>query len=386
MFDTTTDRRGTGSLKWDVAEHELPMWVADMDFTAAPCIRRTLEYRVAHGIFGYNTLPDEWAQAYIGWWQRRHGFTMQADWLIFCTGIVPAISTAVRKLTTPAENVLLLTPVYNIFFNSVLNNGRRVLECPLRCEDNLFSINWADFEQKLADPQTSLFILCNPHNPTGNIWSREELARIGELCAKHGVTVIADEIHCDLTDPGCAYTPFASVSPTCRDISVTCIAPTKAFNIAGLQTAAVCVAQPQLRHKMWRALNTDEVAEPNSFAVPAAIAAFNEGEAWLDSLRAYLAENKQEVARFLAAELPRVGLTCSQATYLLWLDCSAYGLPSEELAAHIRRETGLYLSAGAAFGGSHDCYLRLNIACPRTTLRDGLRRLKEGLDSMGRGE
>lgn len=382
MFDSTTDRRHTGSLKWDVAEHELPMWVADMDFTAAPCIRRALEYRVAHGVFGYNALPDEWAQAYTGWWQRRHGFTMEADWLIFCTGIVPAISTAVRKLTTPAENVLLLTPVYNIFFNSILNNGRRALECPLLCKDNRFSINWADFEQKLADPQTSLFILCNPHNPTGNIWSREELARIGEICAKHGVTVIADEIHCDLTDPGLSYTPFASVSPTCRDISVTCIAPTKAFNIAGLQTAAVCVPQPQLRHKMWRALNTDEVAEPNCFAVPAAVAAFNEGEAWLDALRAYLAENKQEVARFLAAELPRVGLTRSQATYLLWLDCSAYGLPSEELAARIRRKTGLYLSAGAAFGGPHDYYLRLNIACPRTTLRDGLRRLKEGLDSI----
>lgn len=386
MFDNTTDRRRTGSLKWDVADHELPMWVADMDFTAAPCIRRALEYRVAHGIFGYNTLPDEWAQAYVGWWQRRHGFTMEADWLIFCTGIVPAISTAVRKLTTPAENVLLLTPVYNIFFNSVLNNGRRVLECPLLCEDNTFSVNWEDFERKLADPQTTLFILCNPHNPTGNIWSRDELARIGELCAKHGVTVIADEIHCDLTDPGLAYTPFASVSPTCRDISVTCIAPTKAFNIAGLQTAAVCVPQPQLRHKMWRALNTDEVAEPNSFAVPAAIAAFNEGEAWLDALRTYIAGNKEEVARFLAAELPRVGLTRSQATYLLWLDCSAYGHTGGEIAAHIRRETGLYLSAGTAFGGPRDIYLRLNIACPRATLRDGLRRLKQGLDSMGQGE
>lgn len=382
MFTSSPNRRNTGSLKWDVAEHELPMWVADMDFTTAPCIRRALEARVAHGVFGYNILPDEWAQAYIGWWQRRHGFTMQPEWLVFCTGVVPALSSAVRKLTTPAENVLLQTPVYNIFFNSILNNGRRALQAPLHYEDGTYSVDWADLEAKLADPQTTLMFLCNPHNPTGHIWSREELARIGELCARHAVTVIADEIHCDLTDPGFDYTPFASVNDTCRDISVTCIAPTKAFNIAGLQTAAVCVPNPVLRHKMWRALNTDEVAEPNSFAVTAAVAAFNEGEPWLNELRAYLAANKQAVRDFAALSLPRVRVIDSRATYLLWLDVSSYGLPSEEVADSIRRSTGLYVSAGKEFGGPHDCFLRLNTACHRSMLEEGLRRLKEGLEKL----
>lgn len=380
MFTSSPNRRNTGSLKWDVADHELPMWVADMDFAAAPCIRRALEARVAHGVFGYNIIPDAWADAYINWWQRRHGFTMQRDWLVFCTGVVPALSSAVRKLTTAAEKVLIQTPVYNIFFNSILNNGRQVLQAPLPYAEGAYSVDWADLEAKLADPQTTLMFLCNPHNPTGHIWSREELARIGALCAAHGVTVISDEIHCDLTDPGCDYTPFAAVNETCRAISVTCMAPTKAFNIAGLQTAAVCVPNPQLRHKMWRALNTDEVAEPNSFAVTAAVAAFNEGEPWLEELRTYLAANKQAVREFVAAELPRVRVIASRATYLLWLDVSAYGLPSEEIADRIRRRTGLYLSAGIEFGGNGDSFLRLNTACPRNVLEEGLRRLKEGLE------
>ena len=381
-FDSIVNRRGTGSLKWDVEEGELPMWVADMDFPAAPCIRRALEARVAHGVFGYNILPDAWAEAYVQWWDRRHGFRMEKDWLIFCTGVVPALSTAVRKLTTPAENVLIQTPVYNIFFNSILNNGRRVLESPLRYEDGCYSIDWEDLEAKLADPQTSLMILCNPHNPTGNIWTREELCRIAELCAAHHVTVLSDEIHCDLTDPGYAYTPFAAASELCRQISVTCVAATKAFNMAGLQSAAVCVPNPLLRHRMWRGLNTDEVAEPNSFAVTAVVAALREGAPWLDELRAYLAENKRLVARFIEAELPMLHLTPSHATYLLWLDISALGWDSESVAAHIRRCTGLYLSAGKAFGGPQDSFLRLNTACPRQILQEGLQRLKEGILSL----
>lgn len=382
MFDTTTDRRHTNSLKWDVADNELPMWVGDMDFPTAPCVRRAIEYRAAHGVFGYNIVPDDWAGAYISWWERRHAFTMERDWLVFCTGVIPAISTAVRKLTTPAENVVLMTPVYGTFFNSILNNGRRALQAPLHREGARYSIDWAELEKALSDPQSSLLILCNPHNPTGNIWTKEELARIGELCAAHGVTVLSDEIHCDLTDPGTHYTPFAAASETCRRISVTCLAASKAFNIAGLQTAAVCVPDPVLRHKMWRGLNTDEVAEPNCFATLAPIAAFTEGEEWLESLRAYIYENKQEVAAFLAAELPQVILTDSQASYFLWLNCAAYGLSSEEMVARIRKETGLFLTAGKAFGGTEDTFLRLNIACPRATLRDGLKRLKAGLDCL----
>ena len=380
-FDTPVNRRGTNSLKWDVAEHELPMWVADMDFLAAPEIRAAIEARVAHGVFGYSVIPDAWYQAYTDWWQRRHGLAMEKDWLVFCTGVVPALSSIVRKLTTPAEKVLIQTPVYNMFFNSVLNNGRQVLENPLTYHAGRYEMDFADLEEKLADPQTTLMILCNPHNPVGKIWDRETLERVGTLCAKHHVVVIADEIHCDLTDPNRDYIPFASVSEVCRDNSITCIAPTKTFNLAGLQTAAVVVPNPVLRHKVWRGLNTDEVAEPNAFAVDAAIAAFTQGEGWLDALRQYIFENKQTVVRYVEENIPQIQVVPSQATYLLWLDCTALTGTAQELAGHIRRQTGLYLTQGGQYGRGGEHFLRLNVACPRATLEDGLTRLQAGIAS-----
>ena len=380
-FDTPVDRRGTGSLKWDVAEGELPMWVADMDFQAAPPIREAILERARHGVFGYCVVPEEWYGAYQSWWARRHGFALEKDWLIFCTGIVPAISSIVRKLTTPAEKVLIQTPVYNIFFNSILNNGRQVLESPLLYEKGEYRMDLRDLEEKLSDPQTSLMILCNPHNPVGKIWDRETLGQVGELCRRHHVTVVSDEIHCDLTDPGCEYVPFASVSEACREISVTCLAPTKTFNLAGLQTAAVSVPDPVLRHKVWRGLNTDEVAEPNDFAVTGAVAAFEKGEEWLDELRLYLAGNKALVREFLEKEAPGICLVPSQATYLLWLDCSALPGDGEKFAAHLRSQTGLYLSQGGQFGTGGERFLRLNIACPRERLKDGLERLARGAAS-----
>ena len=380
-FDRPVDRRNTGSLKWDVQEGELPMWVADMDFQTAPAVREAIRARAEHGVFGYSIVPKEWYQAYISWWEDRHGFTMERDWLIFCTGVVPAISSMVRKLTTPAEKVLLMTPVYNIFFNSILNNGRQALECGLPYDGTEYRIDFEDLERKLADPQTTMMLLCNPHNPIGKIWDRETLARIGALCRKYHVVVISDEIHCDLTAPGRDYVPFASVSEDCRDNSVTCIAPTKAFNIAGLQTAAVCVPNPVLRHKVWRGLNTDEVAEPNAFAVDAAIAAFTRGGEWLDALRVYLEENKTLVKEFVKRELPRLHVVPSEATYLLWVNLGRGETSAEDVAEFIRRKTGLYLSAGNPFGGDGGRFLRLNAACPRTILEDGLARLKEGIEA-----
>lgn len=379
-FDTVTERRGTNSLKWDVREGELPMWVADMDFPAAPEILAAIKKRAEHGVFGYTVLPDEWYAAYIGWWKERHGFEMKKSWLMFCTGVVPAISSAVRKLTTPNENVLVQTPVYNIFFNSIENNGRRVLEAPLKYDGENYSVDFAELEKKLADPQTTLMILCNPQNPSGKVWDAAALAKIGELAYDNHVTVIADEIHCDLTDPDCAYVPFASVSEKCRMNSVTCIAPTKAFNIAGLQTAAISVPNANLRHKIWRAINTDEVAEPNAFAADAAIAAFTMGGGWLDALRQYIFENKTLVSEFIAREIPQLRLVPSQATYLLWLDCSRIKAGSREVAKLIRRETGLYLSNGEAYRGDGANFLRMNIACPRAVLQDGLARLKKGCE------
>lgn len=378
-FDTPVDRRGTNSIKWDVAPGELPMWVADMDFRTAPEIIEAIKTRTEHGIFGYNTVPDEWYDAYCDWWGTRHGLYVSRDWLIFCTGVIPAISTAVRKLTTPAEKVLLETPVYNTFFNSIENNGRYPVECPLIYENGEYRRDFDALESALSDPQVSLMILCNPHNPVGKIWSRSELSRVGELCRKHHVTVISDEIHCDLTDPDCDYVPFASVSETCRDISVTCVAPTKTFNMAGMQTAAVIVPNEVLRHKMWRGLNTDEVAEPNAFAVPAAVAAFTRGGEWLDELRAYIYENKRTVADFLRRELTEIILTPSQATYLLWLNIGTLSHDSVEFARFIRERTGLFISNGAQYRGHGADFLRLNVACPKETLLDGLSRLRSAV-------
>lgn len=381
FFDVAVDRRNTNSLKWNVAEHELPLWVADMDFQTAPAIQSAIAERAAHGIFGYTEVPATWYEAYAGWWKNRHGFAMEKDWLIFCTGVVPAISSMVRKLTTPAEKVLLQTPVYNIFFNSIANNGRSVLQSPLCYEAGSYEIDFADLEQKLADPQTTLMIVCNPHNPIGKVWSAQALRKIGALCAQYHVTVISDEIHCDLTDHGCAYTPFAAASEQCRDNSITCIAPTKTFNLAGLQTAAVMIPNDALRHKVWRALNTDEIAEPNAFAVDAAIAAFTKGGAWLDALRAYVQENKQFATEYIANEIQGMRAAPSQATYLLWLDCG--GLPglSTDIARFVRAKTGLFLSEGGQFGGNGEHFLRMNVACPRAVLEDGLYRLKEGVEA-----
>ena len=380
-FDDITDRRGTGSLKWDVAENELPMWVADMDFPAAPCIRRAIEKRAAHGVFGYGILPDAWYGAYRRWWGEHHGLEIRDEELIFVTGVIPALSTAVRKFTTPAEKIVIQTPVYNIFFNSIINNGRRVLENPLIYENGEFRMDFEDLETKLSDPLTTMMILCNPQNPAGRIWSREELARLGSLCRKHHVLVFSDEIHCDLAAPGRAYVPFASVDETCRMNSITALAPTKAFNIAGINSAAVFVPEEGLRQRMDRALNTDEVAEPNAFAVDATLAAFSdEGWEWLSALRDYVEGNKQAVYAFVRKELPDVCAVPQDATYLMWLDVSRYTADSRALQRFIREKTGLFVSAGDMYGGIGNRFLRLNVACPRSVLEDGLDRLRRGLE------
>ena len=378
-FDTITDRRKTWASKWDVLENELPLSMADMDFKAAPEIRAALQARLDNGIFGYTDIPDVWYQAYMDWWKNRHGLTIEKEYLVFCTGVIPAISSAVRKLTTPAENVLIQTPVYNIFYNSILNNGRKVLGSPLIYEDGSYRIDWKDLEEKLSDPQTSLMILCNPHNPIGKIWEKGTLSKIGELAAEYGVTVISDEIHCDITDPGKEYVPFASASDTCARISVTCIAPTKCFNLAGLQTAAVMVPDPFLRHKMWRALNTDEVAEPSAFAIDAAVAAFTKGGQWLDEMRAYTYENRC-LLRKAAEEIPGLSVVDSEATYLLWLDIRGITEDGDLLTRFLREKTGLVLSRGGQYGPGGETFLRFNTACPKAMMEDGISRLKRGLE------
>lgn len=375
-FDTLIDRRLTNSMKWNIPEGELPMWVADMDFQTAPEIITAIKERAKHGIYGYTEVSEEWYHGISRWWEKRHDFHIEKEWLVFCTGVVPAISSIVRKMTTVGENVLVQTPVYNIFFNSIVNNGRNVLENKLRLEGREYLIDFEDLEKKMSDLQTTLMILCNPHNPIGKIWDKKTLERIGRLCEKYHVLVVSDEIHCDLTKPGMDYIPFASVSEICRRNSITCLAPTKAFNLAGLQTAAVMVPNETIRYKVIRGLNTDEVAEPNVFAINAAVAAFEQGETWLDALRTYLWENRKFAEDYIRTEIPQIKTIPAEATYLMWLDCRNLTGNSTELCRFIRRETGLYLSDGNDYRNGEG-FLRMNIACPKSRVQDGLARLKK---------
>ena len=379
IFDKHVNRRNTGSMKWDVSEGELPMWVADMDFETAPEIKEAIIRRAEQGVFGYTLIEDEWYQAYQDWWESRHGFKIEKEWLIFCTGVVPAISSIVRKMTTVGENVVVMTPVYNIFFNSILNNGRKVQESRLRYENGVYHIDFEDLEEKLADPQTTMLILCNPHNPIGKIWDRETLALIGELCMKYHVLVVSDEIHCDLTIPEREYIPFASVSDICKFNSITCVAPTKAFNLAGIQTAAVIIPDENIRHKVNRGLNTDEVAEPNVFAAIAPVAAFEYGSIWLNKLRNYLWENRMYAEDYIKTKILDVSAVKAEATYLLWIDCRQVTGNSSELCRFLRKETGLYLSDGKEYRNGEG-FLRMNLACQSEKVIDGMERLKQGIE------
>jgi cystathionine beta-lyase len=377
-FDTPVDRQNTNSIKWDLKKNVLPMWVADMDFRTAPEITAAIAKRVEHGVFGYSGLPREWSDAYINWWDRRHHFKMEKKWLRFCIGVIPAISCSIRALSAPGDFVLVMSPVYNHFFNCIEENGRIALENRMVYADGSYSVDFADLEEKLKDPKCKLMILCNPHNPIGKIWDKETLGKIGDLCAANHVVVISDEIHCDLAVPGTEYVPFASVSDTCRDNSITCLAPTKAFNLAGIHTAAVSIPNQKVRQAVKKEFSAVEVASVNAFAVQAVIAAFTEGENWLNELNAYLAENRRIVAEFLKEELPELTLVPGTATYLLWIDCRKVTEDSTAFADYLCEHAGLFLNAGTSYRGDGKYFLRLNTACPASVLKDGLNRLKEG--------
>lgn len=375
-FDTLTDRFDSLSYKWDIAEGELPMWVADMDFQAPEPVRREISRIAEHGIFGYSYTPRAYFEAVCDYFSRRHDWRPETEWCVYSNGVVAAISSMVRKLTTPGENVLIQAPVYNIFYNSIRNNGRNILSSDLIYRDGGYEMDFADLEAKLADKQTSLMILCNPHNPVGKIWSREELLRVAELCYKYGVTVISDEIHCDITRPGCGYIPFASVSDIAADISVVAVAPSKTFNLAGLQSACLIAKNPLLRHKVWRGVNTDEVGEPNAFSMRAGIAAYTECDEWVDALREYLFENRRVAECFIAERLPALRAVSADATYLMWVDISMVAEDSVDFCERLREATGLYLSDGAEYGECGRRFVRINLATQRARVLDGVARLE----------
>lgn len=375
-FDQVIPRRGTDSYKWDSAGSPdvLPMWVADMDFRTAPAIVDALRRRVEHGIFGYTRVPDSYYEAVTGWFARRHGWAIDRGWMLYTSGVVPAISAVIKALTRPGDKVLVQTPVYNCFFSSIRNNGCGMVASPLVPVGNTYVMDYDDLEQKLSDPQVKVMLLCNPHNPVGRVWKREELVRLGDMCIRHGVTVVSDEIHCELVFPGHRYTPFASISEKFLQHSVTCLSPSKAFNIAGLQIANIVCIDAALRAKIDRAINDNEVCDVNPFGVIATQAAYNEGEEWLDQLIGYLHANYLYMQDFCSENLPQFPLTTLEGTYLVWMDCRTLDLPSEELERRLVAEAGLWLNAGTMYGTEGEGFMRWNIACPRTTLAEGLKR------------
>ena len=379
-FDELTDRTNISSVKWNVKEGELPMWVADMDFKAAPELIKAFKDRLDQGTFGYTYIDDEWYNSYIKHWMERYNYKIEKDWLFFSTGVIPSISSAVRRLSEVANNVVLLTPIYNTFFNSIINNGRHPLTSDMIYKDGNYEIDYKDLESKLSLEETSLMIFCNPHNPIGKVWTREEMEKIGALCSKYNVTVISDEIHCDLTKPNVRYTPFASVNKTNSMISITCIAPTKSFNLAGIQTSAVFSENPKLKHLVERGLNTDECAEPNVLALVAPKVCYKEGTKWLDELNLYIDNNRKYVKEFLKKNLSDVTLVEGDALYLLWLDFSKITNNTTELRDFIREKTGLFLSDGEEYRGNGLSFLRMNIATQLERVKDGMNRLKKGIE------
>ncbi|EFT95190.1 MalY/PatB family protein [Enterococcus faecalis] len=378
-FDQIINRKNTNSLKWTVESQELPMWVADMDFNTAPVIIEAIKKRLDQGALGYSVVPDSFKESIVSWWQRKHNWTIEKEWVLFCTGAIPAISSIVRKMTTDNEGVVLLTPVYNVFFNSILNNNREVLVSELNYESGNYTIDFADLEEKLSRDTTKLLIFCNPHNPIGKVWEKKTLEKVGSLCIKYKVLILSDELHCDLTHKFFCYTPIASVSKKIEQQTITCVAPTKAFNLAGLQTSAIIVPNKLTRELVERGINTDEVAEPNVFAIQAAEAAFNEGELWLEELIIYLEENKKILDQAITTNIPEINIVPSSATYLAWLDCSQLTEDTEYLCHFIRDKTGLYLSEGEIFGGNGNQFIRWNYACPKSVLMEGIKRFEEAI-------
>ena len=374
-FNTIINRKNTNSLKWDLFDTEIPMWVADMDFKVAPEISAEIIKKANENLYGYTIIPDEWYDAYINWW-KYYGLEMNKNYLKFANGVMPAIATIIRKLTKENDKILIQTPVYHVFFHVIEDNNREVIENPLIYENNEYKIDFKDLEEKLANPEVTLMMLCNPHNPVGKIWSRKDLEKIASLCAKYNVIIISDEIHCDLTDPNKKYTPFASVR---NHDSITTISPTKSFNIAGLNTAAVYIVGDTLKEYVFNALDVEWVSRANIFAVTGAIAAYNKGRPWIDELRQYLYDNKEFVANYLKEEIPEIKLIDSDATYLLWLDCSSLDISSKEFIKFLNEKTGVLLSAGVDFSKNSDEFLRLNIACPRLLLKNGLEAIKNGV-------
>ena len=382
-FDEIVERRGSNCAKWDTtAGGVLPMWVADMDFRTAPAVIEALRRRVEHGVFGYTHVPQEYYEALGGWFSRRYGWTIDPQTVLYTSGVVPAVSVILKAMTQPGDKVMVMTPVYNCFFSSIRNLECVRTEVPLLLTPDGYRIDFDAVERTAADPSVKVLLLCNPHNPGGRVWTRDELRRTGEICLRHGVFVVSDEIHCDLTFDGHRYTPYATLGEEFARRSVSCIAPTKSFNIAGLQIANIVAVDDEVRSRIDRAINIFEVCDVNAFGFEALIAAYNQGEEWFGALREYIWQNYLCLRDFFARRLPAYDVMPLEGTYLAWLDCRAAGMSSEALAARLESAAGLRLSAGTVYGAAGEGFMRLNMACPRALLTDGLERLESCLKSL----
>ena len=390
-FDEIITRRGSNCIKWDEAEDPdiIPLWVADMDFHVYPGIVEALRKRVEHGVFGYSLVPQSYYDAVIRWFRDRHGAKgWKREHFIYTIGVVPAISAIIHALTLPGDKVLVTTPVYNCFFSSIRNQGCIAEEVPLLLNETslrsplnalpAFTVDWEAFERACADPKVRIFLLCNPHNPAGRVWTREELQRMGEICFRHNVFVISDEIHCEFVAPGYHYTPFSSLGEQFLQNSATCVAASKAFNIAGLQNADIIVADPDKRYRIDRAINIFETCDVNPFGIVATEAAFTDGGAeWLKLLNDYVLGNYNYLRDLFAEKLPQLWVAPHEGTYLAWVDCSAAGLSSPAIADHLYHKDKVWIADGEAYGEHRRSFIRINLACPRATLAEGLRRIVE---------
>ena len=380
-FDEIIPRRGTNSYKWDSARDAdiLPMWVADMDFRTAPPVVEALRKRVEHGIFGYVRVPDAYYAAVTNWFARRHDWQIEKEWIIYTTGVVPALSAVIKALTVPGDKVMVQTPVYNCFFSSIRNNGCGMIANPLIYRNGTYQIDFADLEQKAADPSVKVLLLCNPHNPAGRVWTKQELTRIGDICIRNNVWVVADEIHCELVFPGHTYIPFASISQEFLMHSVTCTSPSKAFNLAGLQIANIISANTDIRMKIDKAININEVCDVNPFGVEALMAAYTDGEEWLEELKQYLFANYNYLRAYFEEYLPEFPVSMLEGTYLVWVDCSVLNQSSDEIVKTLLKRVKLWVNEGSLYGEIGEGFIRINIACPRQQLIEGLNRLRRAL-------
>ncbi len=384
-FDTLIERRNTGCVKWDEAPSAdvIPLWVADMDFAVAPAIQEAIRQRAQHPVFGYTYVQEDYYAAVIAWFQRRHQWHIKREWILYTTGVVPAISIAIKALTLPGEKVLMLSPDYNCFFSSIRNNGCEVAECCLvraeKGERPHFEVDWADFETQCADDKTTVFLLCNPHNPTGRVWSREELQHMADICHRHHVRILSDEIHCELIMPGNTFVPMGTVDAD----AIVLNSPSKSFNIAGLMMANIICQDTETRRRLDRAININEVCDVNCFAPVAVKAAYNDSEEWLDALNNYLWDNYQALRDYCDQHLPGWKVMPLEGTYLVWVDvtaCCDHGEKSCENVAdycdHLLQKAHVWLNPGTMYGPQSGAgYLRINIACPRSRLMEALERI-----------